>query len=355
MKNEFRLTQYAAIDCVKFLCAVLIINSHYISENAVGRISKYIDYASSLYIIVVPFFFVCSGFFLFHKIYMNTDNKGVIVKKYLIRILKLYLAWSAIYVTFKLLKFFRFGTTTTEVLSYVKTVIVYSTYNTIWFLPALCIGVIIVYFLNNHFDIYKIVGIGIIIYTIGALGASYNFLLNEAPALKSAYGMYILIFETTRNGLFNGFPFVAIGALIAKETIVNTNHNSTLRNIVLMIVFGFGFVLEAFIIKIHFSAENANTILLLLPFTYFFVKACLDIKLQSSKLLVWMRKMSMTMFLCQRLFLSALPELLPNSFFNTILKGNPYIGLLYILTITMICSEIIITFSGKNKIIKMLC
>ena len=64
MKKE----KYGAIDIVKFLFAILIVCAHYISEYADGRINKFIEYASSLYIIVVPFFFVCSGFLLFTKV-----------------------------------------------------------------------------------------------------------------------------------------------------------------------------------------------------------------------------------------------------------------------------------------------
>ncbi len=66
--------QYVFMDICKFFCALLIIISHYISENAVHRISTIIDYSSSLYIIVVPFFFACSGFLLCEKI-IEQDNE----------------------------------------------------------------------------------------------------------------------------------------------------------------------------------------------------------------------------------------------------------------------------------------
>lgn len=65
MKKE----KYGAIDIVKFLFAILIVCAHYISEYADGRINKFIEYASSLYIIVVPFFLFVAVFCCLPKFY----------------------------------------------------------------------------------------------------------------------------------------------------------------------------------------------------------------------------------------------------------------------------------------------
>lgn len=85
MKKE----KYGAIDIVKFLFAILIVCAHYISEYADGRINKFIEYASSLYIIVVPFFFVCSGFLLFTKVLSKPSEYEAgknLIKNYIKRI-----------------------------------------------------------------------------------------------------------------------------------------------------------------------------------------------------------------------------------------------------------------------------
>lgn len=57
--------QYPFLDIVKFLLALLIVCAHFISENAMGRINPLIDYLSSLYIIVVPFFLCVVVFYCF--------------------------------------------------------------------------------------------------------------------------------------------------------------------------------------------------------------------------------------------------------------------------------------------------
>ena len=63
------------IDVVKFLFAILILFAHYAAEW--GEFPTILDYAFSLYIIVVPFFFACSGYFLYSKV------KKEIRKKYI--------------------------------------------------------------------------------------------------------------------------------------------------------------------------------------------------------------------------------------------------------------------------------
>ncbi len=268
----------------------------------------------------------------------------------------MYLVWSSVYVSFKLFTWLRFGVTRKEVLEYVHTSIVYSTYNTVWFLPALIIGVLIVYFLRRKFSYSQVFIIGVIFYILGSLGCSYNFLLENIPILKKIYIIYNMIFITARNGVFNGFPFVSLGALVAfQNSTKNITNICTLKNIWFCFLFGLSFVAEAFCIKICFKAENVNTIIMLLPFTFFFLKSVVGISLPTKSVYQWMRKMSIVMFLCQRLFLSAIPELFPTSIFALLLSGNPYLGLFYVLTTTIVVSEFIIWMAKKHPFFKCFC
>ena len=63
---NYRRKNYSALDVAKFLCAILIISAHFASEWA--SFPTLLDYAFSIYIIAVPFFFCCSGFLFFTKI-----------------------------------------------------------------------------------------------------------------------------------------------------------------------------------------------------------------------------------------------------------------------------------------------
>lgn len=337
--------KYYGLDIGKFICAVLIIASHYASEW--GNFSKSIDMIFSLYIVSVPFFFAVSGFLLFSKLEKsdNTEQKNIMLL-YIKKILIMYLVWSIIYVTFNVITFCYFGVSNEELMSYIHQCIVYSTYDTIWFLPALGIGVIMVYFMRKIMPYRYLVIVAVIFYIIGMLGVSYRGLIEESNILKFIYEVYDSIFFTTRNGVFNGFPFVAIGAYIAYEVKKKPIENQIKKYFLLSAFFCLLFVFEAFFIKKVFLAPNANTLFMLFPFTYFIIKFLLCIKITENKICYVMRKLSTTMFLSQRIFLTALPVLFTNSFFEKILIGNSYVGLLYIIGITVGFS-ILLTILGK--------
>ena len=345
---EVRKTEYGFVDVMKFLLALLIVSSHFISENAVGRINNLVDYASSLYVIVVPFFFACSGFLLFRKLKGGADD-WLKVKAYCKKILIMYAGWSVLYLLFTILTWIRFGTTAEKVLHYLLSAVTYSTYKTIWFLPATVIGVLLTYFFKKKIDVKGTLVVGIIFYLIGCIGASYSFLIPENGILN----VYNYIFSSTRNGFFNGFPFVLIGYLIAQKEqsgFVETR----MKNFIFTVIFGIAFVAEALLIKRR-GAMNVNTLLFLLPFTYYFLQWCLGIRMKITGKTMWMRKMSTDIFLCQRLFLSALPALFPASIFGRLLTGNPYVGWMAMLVLSLLTAAILIEISKRNKWLAKFC
>ena len=163
--------KYYGLDIGKFICALLIISSHFASEW--GHFSKSVDMLFSIYIIAVPFFFAVSGFLLFNKIENidATQHKGVLIK-YLKKIVLMYLMWSVIYIAFNVATFCKFGVTSQEVIGYIHQCIVYSTYDTIWFLPALGVGVVMVYFMRKVMSFKNIMIVAIVFYIIGILGVT---------------------------------------------------------------------------------------------------------------------------------------------------------------------------------------
>ena len=91
-----------------------------------------------------------------------------------------------------------------EVVIYFHSALVFSTYPTIWFLPALWIGVSLVYLCRYKwkFTDGQILLTALLLYCIGAMGYSYHSL---TPLTESLNDAYISVFVTWRNGLFNAF------------------------------------------------------------------------------------------------------------------------------------------------------
>ena len=208
---------YWSLDVAKFFCAILIISAHFAAEW--GTFPTLVDYAFSLYVIAVPFFFCCSGFLFFKKLNtLNTkEEKFSYFKKYEKRIWIMYGIWSVIYVVFQVYVWFRKGEFSLDVvLEWLHTALVIQTYATIWFLPALAVGIAITYFLVTKFSKNQVIIIAIILYILGMFGYTYKFLVEGTP-IGSVYDLYIDIFVTSRNGLFNAVPYICMGCIISRK------------------------------------------------------------------------------------------------------------------------------------------
>ena len=73
-------------------------------------------------------------------------------------------------------------------------------------------------------------------------------------------------------------------------------------------VFRVAFLAEAFLMKRIVPSADANFLFMLVPFSYFLFDLVCRIPLPDSKIYVPLRKMSMLIFVSQRLFLTAIPS-----------------------------------------------
>ncbi len=346
--KSLKRKNYWGLDIGKFICAILIICAHFASER--GNFPPLLDYCFSIYVIAVPFFFACSGF-LFFKKWLSLDKKSQ--KDYFIsyqkRIWTMYGLWTAVYMIFVVENWIRKGTLgVAQFLKWAHMALVIQTYSTIWFLPALAIGVAITCFLVSRFSKRTVIIISTILYVFGMLGYSYYFLIEGTP-LENIMDVYFLIFKTTRNGLFNAVPFVFMGFLVADKETEPTRKEFgkyfflTIASLVLVVA-------ECFVLKLRFDVTGMDISIFLVPFTYFFVKCLVKLELKQNIAWLWCRKLSLLMFVSQRLFLSALPAVLPTLF--NVLYGNSYIGMLTVLLLIIGFSVLFIKLSEKISFLK---
>lgn len=90
---------YPSLDIMKFIMAMLILTQHTCNEwaHSTGLVHDFFGLGN----FAVPFFFACSGFLFFSKLY-TLDEKGQkdYYRKWSVRIGKMYLVWSLIYFCF---------------------------------------------------------------------------------------------------------------------------------------------------------------------------------------------------------------------------------------------------------------
>lgn len=339
---------YWALDVVKFICALLIISAHFASEK--GHFPTIIDYGFSLYVIAVPFFFACSGFLFFVK--LNTlptkQEKFAYFIKYEKRIWIMYGLWTAVYMIHIVTSWFVKGFTIKAVLNWLHMALAIQTYSTIWFLPALAVGIAIMYFLVTKLSKVQLIVVSVLLYIFGMLGYTYYFAISGTP-IATFYDGFLMIFKTTRNGVFNAVPFICMGYFAANRNLEPTKNKAikygTCAGVSLILM-----VVESFTLKLKFNVTGMDVGIFVAVFTYFLLMTALHIDLKERKMFVWMRKLSILIFVTQRIFLSMLPYFFPKVF--DALYANSYLGLIIVLALTIGFSIGFIFLSNKVKFLK---
>ena len=186
---------FNGIDAMKFLCAILVFIIHVPPfQGELSGLPLIITFGLQHYLsrLAVPFYFVCSGFFLFKKMSFY-DLDVARIKNYCFKILRLIGTW--------------------EVLLFIGWT------EHLWYLGATVIAVVLLslccYFRVNY---RAICVFAVLLYVVGLLGDSYYGViapLKHILPFKFIMDGYESIFGTTRNGVFMGFVFVLLGASLA--------------------------------------------------------------------------------------------------------------------------------------------
>lgn len=207
INKEFRL-----LDIVKLIMAIVVIAIHTHPE----RSSNYVFVQRSaeiIYSLAVPFFFIASGFLLFKKINLPLDDDGnQRIKRYLSKIVKLYLLWTAIYLPMSVLGFVNDGTSLMKsMLIFVRNVLLvgenYMSWP-LWYLLALIVAVLIIWGLLKLRMSRRLILLLSVITALAGLGLDY---CHENGMFQTLTNPYFALFAKTRNGLFVGFLYVALG------------------------------------------------------------------------------------------------------------------------------------------------
>ena len=246
------------IDLIKFLCAILVFIIH-VSPfyGEISGLPLLVTFGLQHYIgrLAVPFYFVCSGFFLFRKMSfdnMNTDR----IKGYCFKILRLIGTWN-------ILLFIGW----TEHL---------------WYLGATVVAVILLS-LCFHFRIKysRICLLAGLLYMIGLLGDSYYGLLvplENIAFFRYLFRSYEFAFETTRNGVFMGFIFILMGAGLSHHEITIKPLTAAIRFAVSMI----GLFAEICLLKYLDIPKAYNMYIFMIPAVYFLFVFAYTIRLRDS-------------------------------------------------------------------------
>lgn len=226
----------AIIDIFKFLFAICVI---FIHTELYLKIKYGFYIHQMIFRLAVPFFFICSGYFLSKS---KNDKQRLI--KNLKRMLKVYILGGTVYL---FANYFFYNLTFDALLENAKRFILLSADNIMWFIGSIIFSIIILYFLrdNKKFIIISIL-LAFILYLIGLSFTSYNFLYRPAN-IRIFTNNLQTFFWNCRNPLFSGYLYYSIGYYLG----LNNIKISKKKLIFLFILFTIFLFFEVNIIKNH--------------------------------------------------------------------------------------------------------
>lgn len=205
---------------MKLCMAVIVIAIHTNPENSFswnfGR-----EIQKSIYNVAVPYFFMASGFLLFRKVQfpLNIDGQNR-VRKYLLRICRMYIVWTLLYLPFTIWGFGKDGVSFMQgLIIFVRNVLLvgenfYSW--PLWYLLALMIAVFIIGCCLSWG--LKVKHIFLIAVLFHILGLGIDYCRDNGIALQFTE-VYYTLFKSTRNGFFIGLLYVTLGIWAAYKRV----------------------------------------------------------------------------------------------------------------------------------------
>lgn len=260
---------FNGIDILKFFCAIFVFIIHVPPfQGEVSGLPLIITFGLQHYLcrLAVPFYFVCSGFFLFRKMpFYDLDISRV--KNYCFKILRLIGTW--------------------EVLLFIGWT------EHLWYLGATVVAVVLLslccYFRVNYRTICLFAAL---LYVVGLLGDSYYGIITPfKPILpvKLIMDGYESIFGTTRNGVFMGFVFVLMGASFA-------HHKPSMKLLTSVVGFAASMLClfaEICLLKYWDIPRAYNMYIFLIPAVYFLFAFACTIRLKDRGLYRHLRSIGM--------------------------------------------------------------
>lgn len=229
-------SEYNGIDIFKFVLAIVVVASH---TNLFVNVSDSIalNVKSYIFSLVVPFFFIASGFLLGVKINNNKEDTFIILNKKIKSTIKLYLCWTIIYLPITLYGYITNGKGILyNILSFIRGgLLIGENFDSwpLWYLLSTIYSLIFIKIMlkNVKKENNKI----LIVSAVFILSIIIDWLTDNVNSFSGIiYYIAKLLSITILNGrLLRGVIYIFIGM---KLSIINRRINNILKVIILLIM-----------------------------------------------------------------------------------------------------------------------
>lgn len=321
------------IDFAKFLCSILVVAIH-THPIQYGTIADY--YFNCFCRIAVPFFFVTSSYFYY--------TKGGGIKKYIRRLLILYVCWFVVEIPFTIKVYFfdADGSILLNSFKFIRGLLINNSFFASWFLTALMEGMLIIHLLENKRTLLNIIGVSC--FVLGLVWCMW-FGLIRGTQIESNFTYFCLIFMPAQSFII-AIPYLLIGKLIAEKKV-------PIIPSLLSILFVTLAFIEIYICRNTFNKPFDDVYLSLVPLTIIVFQIANKIKYTGSSWLssicIFLRKSSILIYLTHPIFVYIF---LQTDWYKNDNLTNSLLLFLTVLTCSIISSLVLIALSNRFLVLK---
>ena len=301
--------QYASIDIARYVSALLVVCIHTFPFLEISEtFNTY--FIHTVCRLAVPFFFTTSGFFFFRNYDSeNEDLNETRLKKALIRLFRIYLIWTILYLPYTIFDYTHTGFHIKYLFTYVRDFIFNGSYYHLWFLPALMLADVIVYYLYKKKGLNFTLLITLILYFVGYLINVYTPIWESIPGISFFFGFFTKTLSTARNGIFFGPMFIAIGLLLSRTRRLPKK----VSLLGFLISFVFLFCEVALYRHFNILRDLTSMYICLVPAVYFLVNYLLKVNIPYRKMFTILRHDSLMIYTSHILFAKIFLALMPHA------------------------------------------
>jgi len=296
--------------------------------------------------LAVPLFFIISSYLFFTRINACADShsKLIALKNFVLRNLKLYAFWFVVLFPINIflrgwfdLGFWR------GVLNIMWSFFLASTFIASWFIMALIIGTVIVFFASKKINNTVLFMVGAVLYLLVSIRSSYMFLFKDAESIRGVLEG-VVRYENVMNDPINSFPaglfWIISGKIFADGKIkVSIKTSGIALGISAALLFT-----EWFLIY-HFSDNyNKDFYIMLAPCALAIFNILIQLKPISLKYAREMRKISVIVYASHGTVIPVLKKL-----FDMLTFSAPSIVVFLLTAVICVGGAILVMYLEKYK------
>lgn len=273
---------FHGVDIMKLFFAISIVFMHTYCRDF-GQTGRMIVNMVSM--LGVPFFFICSGFFLKSGLdrYNEVKGKGEYYKRYVFRLIKMYLSWTVLtfpVAIFLIIKAYPESSIAFKVVYWMRMFMLTGSIGVYWYILSLIICSFLIYYAEKYNLTIPLFLVSVVFFIWGEL---YNSGFNNG---QFYYEWIHILFSSTRNFLNFGLFYVLLGYYISKYSLHNYFINKKWIIIVLIVL---SFMLRLF----EISSFNTNYGIIFLSLFIFLASLSIDCNCNT----LYLRKMSIGIYM----------------------------------------------------------